>query len=146
MRAELLSPLLLIGCVGGPGLDGELDRFVAEVQPVLAERCASPSCHGRPSRPLGLFAVHQHRLDPADVHLDAPLTADELHANYDRALGFVLGASGAADAPLLRKPLAQGAGGMRHAGGIQFEDTQGFRYRSVLQWATAELEIQERTE
>ena len=131
------------GCVEGPGLDapwpeGDTDRFQAEVQPVLADQCANPSCHGDVGRPLELFAVHQHRLDPTDVFLDTPLTWDELILNEERALTFIEAGADPETSPLLRKPLAVGQGGAPHAGGDQFARTDDDGYLALRAWiATA---------
>ena len=134
-----LLPLLLMACVMGPGseelvLEADFSRFIDEVQPALAYGCASPSCHGSADRPLQLYAVHQHRLNPDDVWADAPLTNAELYLNFHRACGFLLDLERPADCELVRKPLAIAAGGQRHGGGDQFNDTDNPDYRAILDW------------
>jgi hypothetical protein len=127
--------LALAGCAPAPGYDSlppaDYARFVAAVQPVLAARCANPTCHGRPDRPLEVFAPHLHRLDARRLFLDEPLTDEELRRNYDRARAFV-----ADECLLLTKPLA---GGARHGGGAQFADEEEAEWRTLRDWVEAAL-------
>lgn len=140
-RRAAIGALLaaLAGCVEGPGgaplPAAGIEAFAAEAQPVLAARCANPSCHGNPWRPLALYAVRRHRLDPADTHLEAPLTEAELRLNLLHTLGLLATADDPADSLLLRKPLAVGAGGVAHAGGAQFADPLSHDYQRLLRWA-----------
>ncbi len=139
MRALwLFAALSLAGCLDTGAMvsvpAAEYDAFVSEVQPVLAERCANPSCHGLSGRPLEVFAIHLHRLDPADVHRDLPLTDADLRANYHRASAFFLDGDRAEESPLLLKPLATDAGGSEHSGGAQFVDVAEAEYRALLGW------------
>lgn len=138
-------PLLLLmsvatGCLQ-PGdtvriaLDADTTWFADGVQPVVATRCSNPSCHGTAQRPLELYAVHQHRLDPADVYLDQPLTDAEIEANLLRVCAFLWGAPNARQSELLRKPLAVEAGGMAHEGGTIFGDRDHHEYRVIEAWA-----------
>lgn len=131
MRAWAL--LALAGCAPAPGYESlppaDFPRFVATVQPVLAARCANPTCHGRADRPLEVFAPQLHRLDERRLFLDEPLTAEETRRNFDRARAF------AADGLLLSKPLAGGAG---HAGGAQFADEEEPEWQALRDWVDAE--------
>ncbi|MEK6606468.1 MAG: hypothetical protein AABZ30_02300 [Myxococcota bacterium] len=95
-----------------PPLDEE--AFVESVGPVLEERCANPSCHGRPERPLAVYAPRRFRADATRTFLDEPLTSEELRHNYDRACGFAAFVDAPIESLLLRKPL----GRAYHGGGI----------------------------
>ncbi len=138
MGRHLLTALLLgwfSGCIAGdettPGFqDADFGLFVTEIQPLISESCANPSCHGDAKRPWQTFAVHQHRLDPADVFIDNPLSERELWLNYTRTIAFV----GPTDEPLLRKPLAPTKGGSDHVGGVQFESTDEYDYQVLQAW------------
>ncbi len=118
---------------------GGLDAFVAEAQPVLAGRCANPSCHGDPARPLALYAVHRHRLDPADTYLDAPLDEAELAHNFRQTGAFLLEVTAAEASLLLTKPLSVASGGSGHTFGAVFADTDDDGYRTLRAWARAAL-------
>lgn len=138
----MAGPLMTAGCVDGLGVaeavpDGDLAAFAAQVQPVLAEQCANPSCHGQPERPLAVFAVGLHRARPADLHLDAPLSAAELQGNALRVRSFMVGVERIDDCAVLRKPLAPSAGGWEHAGGTRFVDQSDAGYRSLADWLRA---------
>ncbi len=129
--------LLLLGCLpvtdGAPLPLGDQARFVSEAQPVLAG-CANPACHGSADRPLEVYAVHLHRMDPADTWRDLPLTPEELFWNQVRASAFLWDLAAAEESPLLRKPLAPAAGGTEHVGGVRFEDTSDAEYRALAAW------------
>ncbi len=147
MRAALLA-VAMTGCIDGPGrqgwalddLDADYSYFVNVAQPVLAADCSNPSCHGAAERPLELYAVHQHRVDPDDVFLDTPLTDVELWRNFVRSRAFALDARDPADASLVRKPLDPAEGGTKHVGGIQYGDTDNPGYQALLTWITEEEE------
>ncbi len=139
---SLAAPLVALFALGGCAeLDAadtltepDFEYFVEHVQPVLSSRCANPSCHGDSTRPLEVFAVHAHRLNPADVFVDAPLTEEELQMNYLRACGFLAIDGPASDSMIMLKPLAQEAGGGRHFGGAQFMDADAAGYRALETW------------
>ena len=117
-----------------PLVQPDYGRFVSEVQPILASRCANPSCHGRLDRPLAVYAIGMWRADPAQLFENTPLTADELRANYTRACSFIVAGAAPADCLLVRKPLAPDAGGATHLGGVVFTDTAEADYRGLLDW------------
>lgn len=130
-----LASVFLAACVD-PGATEPLPEadyvlFAESVQPVLANRCANPACHGTPLRRLEVYALHRHRLDPGNVFLDAPLTDDELWLGYQHARGFLLDIDSPDACLLLRKPLA---GGAEHAGGAVFEDDRDFEYQLLRRW------------
>ncbi len=138
---RVLVLLLALGCVEGPGqgeeLLGDYESFETEVQPIL-EGCANPSCHGTPERPLEIYAVRQHRLNPDDVYLESPLTDRELWLNFVRSCGFLMDLEAPEDCELLRKPLSPKAGGAEHVGGAQFGDVDNPDYAALLQWVSGE--------
>ncbi len=129
-----------LGCVdeadesGIPGAD--FDAFVSEVQPVLDDRCANPSCHGTERRPLEIYAPSLHRADPDAIHSSSPLTDLELEANFGRSCGFLLDLDRPRDSLLLSKPLAMSAGGTAHADIVVFETDDDAEFVSMLDWVT----------
>lgn len=141
-RAGVLLLVPLAGCTF-PGEGGEPvplhDRavFEAEVQPILAERCANPSCHGRPERPLSTYAIGRYRADPGATYSDDPLTPDEMTHNY--LVACVLGAftERPEDAELAAKPLASP---LYHGGGKVFEDERDADHRTIVAWIAAGAE------
>lgn len=107
--------------------------FESAVQPVLAARCASPECHGRPERPFSTYAPLRFRADPARTHVDEPLDAAELLHNYV-ASNLFAEAGDPAEAPALtRKPLAERAG-VFHGGGVVFDDPSDPDYAALAAW------------
>jgi hypothetical protein len=141
MRASVLVPLLLSigGCdADAGGVDawprfGGLDAFEEQAQPVLSLRCANPSCHGRPERPLALFAVHRHRLDPADTFVDEPLTEEELRRNFLQTTAFLLDVTEPGESLLLVKPRSE------HAGVIVFGDVADYDHVRLREWIESAL-------
>jgi hypothetical protein len=140
-----LALVLATGCtVSGleaaalpPALDR--DDFRCNVQPVLAARCAFPACHGSARRPLSLFAVGRMRLGVGWEQPKAPLTADELDANFRVATGFTTTAA-TGEPWLLAKPLDTAAGGYFHRGkelygaGDVFASTADPGYQLLADW------------
>ncbi len=111
----------------------DYDEFVSEVQPILAQRCANPSCHGATSRPFSVYAAEAHRRDKSRVFYDEALSEGELRANYDRARSFVV--DGGTGPLLLVKPLAEEAGGIRHGDGEDvFMSPSEREYRIIEDW------------
>ncbi|MFO0556409.1 MAG: hypothetical protein U0269_00175 [Polyangiales bacterium] len=110
----------LIAC-GACALDNSivlapsLDRamFAAQIQPVLATRCASPACHGNERRRLRVYSPGLFRADPSRTHVDEALSANELEANARSAESF------AADVPVARESLLvrKSLGDAGHLGG-----------------------------
>ena len=136
-----LALAMCAGCAPAPADDTDVrwlgfDRFVVEVQPILAEACGNPTCHGRPERPLAIFSPGRWRADPDRLYLDEPLTADELEHNYTLSCVFSTEAELPRDAMLVRKPLA-GAAGVYHGGGAVFDDTSDRSYRAIVTWLEA---------
>lgn len=128
-----------VGCVDGSGEtailpEADFDTFVSIVQPILSEKCANPSCHGNPDRPLEIYAVSQHRLDPAIVFLDVPLTDEEVKLNFHRACAFLADVDDPKECALVQKTLSETYGGARHGGGIIFENPTDPDYLEILAW------------
>ena len=138
---RLLLAFFLVGCVDGPGIGDELPgdyrAFEEDVQPIL-NGCANPSCHGTSERPLELYSVRQHRLDPEEIYLETPLSDRELWLNFIRSCGFLMDLEAPEDCELLRKPLSVEAGGVEHGGGVQFGDLENPDYALLLDWVSGE--------
>ena len=135
---------LTAGCVhsGEEALPApDFDAFSTQVQPILAARCGNPTCHGDPARPWMLYSPFQHRIDVTQVHLDTPLTAEELDRNYQRTLGFL---SGGSRALMLTKPLDIAAGGAGHKGGPQFFERSEPEFQVLLRWVDEAVTPRER--
>lgn len=137
MRATLLA-IALTGCANvEPGTTelARLDRagFEVSVQPILAESCANPSCHGRPERALSLYAPRRFREDSSRTHLDEPLTPEELAHNFHAASALV-DMQSIDQSPLLRKSLGERSGSY-HGGGVVFDGENDDRYRTLRAWA-----------
>lgn len=138
---QLLAAAMLAGlgaCAGpeetvSPLEVGPLASYAAEVQPRVAERCASGGCHGRPDRRLSLFAPGQYRADASQLHLGGPLTANELGENARRLAAFAHGTD-ARGSELFCKPLAVGAGGCAHGGGDIFVDWTDPACLAIERW------------
>ena len=137
----MVSVAIGLQCVGcdGPGSSWEPIRsfdyalYVSTVEPVLAEGCASPSCHGDPIRPFALYGVMGWRDDPAAAFLPDPLTPAELNHNFLTSSVFADSGDTPNDALLLRKPLGD-AGDTYHGGGVVFGAVTDAGYLTVLSW------------
>jgi hypothetical protein len=117
-------------CQKGPGSLAHLDlaadpadqdsftRFLGQVQPVLLARCAGSSCHGSRN---------------ADLYLSCGEDAAEQRWNYEVALRYLN--TQPVSSELLRRPMADRAGGVFHEGGDVFEDTSEPDYKTLLEWA-----------
>lgn len=125
----------LLACLAPPAPfavpEADLDRFEAEIQPILGATCASGSCHGAPGRPMPIFAPGRHRADPARTWLDEPLTEAELAQN----LRYAVLAADPLDPRLAHRPLAEAAGGSWHGGGDQYEDRSEPDWQALDAWA-----------
>lgn len=116
-----------------PMRTASLEAFAADVEPHIEVRCAQGGCHGRPERPLSLYAPGQQRLDPDRLYMDEPLTDEEVAENARRILAFAQEPE--ADRTLaLRKPLTEEAGGCWHGGGDIFPDTFDPAYLALRSW------------
>lgn len=113
---------------------GDPAVFAARAQPVLDRRCAAP-CHAQPDRPLTIYSPGHRRADPARLHFDEPLTADELAANARALAGFALDPLTAGEpitsCLVLCKPLSVAAGGCGHLVGPVFASADDRDYRGL---------------
>lgn len=142
MRLASITLALLVlapACITPPTGDRDLpaldfEVYENDVQPILAERCANPTCHGRADRPLSIYAPGRYREDPSRTYLHEPLTEEELVVNYLGACAFSLGITDPGDCLLLRKPLAVDAGGAGHVGGDVWMAEDDAEYRVVEAW------------
>lgn len=119
---ELIEPPG-IDLTGDPLDPASFERFVEDVQPILRARCAGGSCHGNPL---------------ADLYLTCGDNSRELRLNYELAVRFLDEVP--ASSELVRRPLAQLAGGVYHEGGDVFADVSDPEYRELLGWAAATVE------
>ncbi len=138
---RFLLAVSLAGCVAGPGdaalPERDLERFEALAQPVLGEVCASPTCHGRPERPLRIFASQRYRADPERLLFDEAIDDDELRLNYERARAFLDDADPERSL-LLCKPLGTADGGCEHVGGDPFADRTDRGFEDLRSWVLGE--------
>ncbi len=94
------------------------ERFVSEVQPLLATRCAGSGCHGAAL---------------ADLHLACGEDEAERRWNYFISLQHLT--DPAERSELLRRPLAIARGGAFHGGGDTFATADDPGYAALLGWA-----------
>lgn len=110
------------GAPGG-GHDVTLDYgiFVAAIEPILQQRgCSNLGCHG--GQGSGELLLSGGTSPAADF-----LAVSGHVTPWDPP-----------QSPLLRKPLAEIAGGAVHAGGEIFRDTTDPDYTTILDWITPE--------
>ncbi len=142
MKRFLVGGALLSACIGTtpptPLPQGDADAFVANVQPVLEDRCADPSCHGHVDRPFRVFGVLRERLDPTTTLPSDPLTAAELASNMRAFESFALDTVEAGqtldECLILRKPLPPEELGAAHVGGVIFDSTYDRQWRAMYHW------------
>lgn len=134
----VLSAALGCGVEGGsmPLAIGDAAAFRRDVQPLLEERCANPSCHGGADRPLEIYATLRHRLSPDSIYVDEPVSDEELTLNQQRAACFI-GDLDHGTSSLARKPLPIEQGGVGHSGGIIFERGDDPAYLPLHDWVEA---------
>jgi hypothetical protein len=112
-----------IDTTGAPRDDASYQGFVRDVQPVLEQHCAGGNCHGSVI---------------ADMYLTCGSNEAEQRWNYEVAVRYL--DEVAATSELLRRPLANSAGGVFHEGGDIFADVSDPNYRKLLAWASATVE------
>ncbi len=110
----------------------DYEVFVEDVQPVLAEMCGNPSCHGRPDRAFSIYSQRNWREDPDLLFRPDELSSAELNHNYEGSCVLVSEAAGAEDTLLLKKSLGKAAG-VYHGGGAVLEESDR-SYRILLDW------------
>lgn len=105
---------------GGRRVDLDYAVFVRDVEPILSARgCSNAACHG--GQGSGMLLLSNGSNPEADFVSIANHT-------YPWA---------PSQSPLVRKPLAVGAGGDVHGGGDIFADSLDADYRTLLQWIEA---------
>jgi hypothetical protein len=115
--------------------------FAAEIFPILLADCGFPACHGDPDRMFAVVGPGRRRLSPESLPYD-PATPEELAFSYTRARSMLVAEEGPGQGLLLRKPLAEEAGGAGHAGDDAwgapiFATKTDPRYETIFFWATA---------
>ncbi|MEZ4401925.1 MAG: hypothetical protein R3B06_17985 [Kofleriaceae bacterium] len=141
----------LAGCQGGldaPRAPVALDRpyFDCRVQPVLTKYCAALACHGDADRFFTVFARNRLRLDGDEAQRNGFLGLDERDVNFAAAAALV-DPEDVDASPLVRKPLAQAAGGAFHVGATRFggadvfADTTDPDYQILSQWLHGATEV-----
>lgn len=107
----------------------DYNHFVCHVMPTLVQRCSFSACHGDAAQALRVYSAGKLRLSEplTRADRDAAITAAEIDANYESAVGVLLGATPAQRAsldlqylPLLQRPLAAAFGGAEHQGVAMF--------------------------
>ncbi len=146
---------MLLVLLGGCGIAAQRvdkitprDQSVLEthVQPYLDMACASIDCHGAGGRPLRLYSELGLRADATDrpqpisnSHDPKALTTQELASNCS-AFAAVALSTGSPDHHLaLLKPLALGAGGIHHVGGVHWADTTDPGYLCLRGWLVGDI-------
>ena len=129
-RAALATGTLVVGLAacdgpaqpqvpgGGRSLPLDYEFFSRHVEPILQSRdCTrTAGCHGGQGAGMLLLS------DGSDPHADF-VSAGPHTRPWDPP-----------QSPLLRKPLAESAGGLVHGGGDIFPDTTDADYRTLLRW------------
>lgn len=138
MRSCLPALLLLGGCMSPSEASRPIraldeDVFVAKVQPILAERCGNPTCHGRPDRPLSIYSPLRWRADPERTFFQEELSDEELNHNFSVSSVFASETESPEEALLLRKALGEVAS-TYHGGGVVIEATSDHDYFIMLRW------------
>ncbi len=129
-----LAALALAACgpanpaVATPPLDHAL--YLRTVESVLEQRCAVPSCHGNPRRPLATYATDRYRMDPSRLRLPEAISPEEVAANERSASAFAVGITNAADSMLITKSL----GTVFHQGGVVWGSVDDPECQAVLAW------------
>ena len=127
----LVSSGLFYGCEGGleptaptGGREVSLDVafFVESIEPILQRRgCSNVACHG--GQGSGELILSGGLNPQGDLVAVAGLVTTWQPE----------------DSALLRKPLAEAAGGVQHVGGDVFTDTSDADYQTVLTWIADEV-------
>jgi hypothetical protein len=137
---------VLTGCVENTpaAVFGDEPFFRCNVQPVLDRSCSAIACHGDAKRPFHVFTRNRLRLAYEGEDLILPLTDAELAANFDNARAFL--DVPAEDSWLVRKPLAQAAGGWFHLGDHLFGGGDVWLavddpdFQTILSWARGDTQ------
>jgi hypothetical protein len=147
--ALLLATSLGAGCAAEdtPAEPRRPDRasFEATIYPVLLRDCGFVACHGDGGRAFRVVGPGRTRLDPLDA-LDAPPTAAELDATFERTVSMLATAETPGDTLLLRKPLDAAAGGAAHRGVDRFgrnvyASREDASWQALEAWVAAAWEV-----
>jgi hypothetical protein len=111
------------------------DSYARDIQPIFEARCGTLDCHGVAGRPLRLYA--ETGLRARDDLRDLPMTNDELLANV-RAVEAIDPGSAFDEGMMLRKPLAEAAGGVAHEGGDVWQERDEPQASCVIAWLRGE--------
>jgi hypothetical protein len=103
--------------------------FEERVLPIVRGNCASPACHGNPEGAGSL------RFEQAGF--DGEFTPRQATENYRAALAFVRPGA-PQDSLLLRKPLREPEGGLRHGGGSYDFGRDSEEYAALAAWIRGE--------
>lgn len=141
-----VAALLVGGCRGDLAaplpFDPALDEayFRCRVQPVLTKDCSMFACHGDGRRYFRVYARNRLRYQlSGEAQRNALMTLAERTANFDAARAFV-DENSPSDSLLLKKPLAQSAGGYFHRGetiynrGNVFLTRDDPEYKALAAW------------
>ena len=116
----------------------DYEMYVADVQPIVATRCASLGCHGAVERALSLYAVGFLRAPPLfpGTPLDEyQLTEAELAWNHDSMRMRLLDAESPQTTVLVLKCIDPAVGGQVHADGlVVFESEDDLDYQTLVTW------------
>jgi hypothetical protein len=147
MRRGALWALIvaaMVGCSeqqsGWQPADPVFQTFIDEALPVLLRDCGFHTCHGSEQRFFRVWGPGRVRLDPATREFDR-LTSAEWQASYQLATSMI-DARDPEHSPLLRKPLALGAGGAAHRGADRYgrnvyRSTADAGYVALRRWVLA---------
>jgi len=128
----------------GQFLDGGVNLF-------MMARCGALDCHGQMGRPLRLYSPNGLRKvkagDPFADRPVGPLTQEELDDNYASVVGLEPEAIGYArsvngnydDYLLLRKPVDDVGGGVRHKGGPVLRTQADPGFACLRSWIAGEV-------
>ncbi|MCP4446871.1 MAG: hypothetical protein GY811_16205 [Myxococcales bacterium] len=138
MRIVAILLMSLFACTGPESGDVpvqlyDFEVFESTVQPIIADKCGNPSCHGRPERAFSIFSERNWRLDDDQLYLPEPLSEEELENNFISTCMQIHDGNDFSDSLLLLKPLGDVAG-TYHGGGTIFEDETDRSYRAIMGW------------
>jgi len=140
---SLGAAVWLVACGGpAPGTAAlpapDRAEFEEAIQPLLARRCASRTCHGDPSRTLLLFSVEYYRMQPEELASgldEAALAPEELDDNYTALRYRMKGAAAAEETLLLRKTAApERSWRVGHVGAGTFPTVHEPAYQGYEAW------------
>ncbi|HQY60139.1 MAG: hypothetical protein IPF92_16725 [Myxococcales bacterium] len=124
--------------LGACGHVGGRELFAADVAPLLERQCLGAPCHGvAPGAEARGEVVNWSQFH---VRTTSDGRIADMDAAYSVAKARINTVERAELSTLLRKPLAQGAGGLLHKGGVSFARRDDPDYQRILAWIAAESE------